>query len=70
MTIAGDFGKRMLQVIAVGLGAVILGMIIHKGYNDISLLADQHSGWEFWEALARYFIGNLAGGGKLPPPAQ
>jgi hypothetical protein len=61
---------RALQAVGIAFGALILGMIIHKGYSDISLLADQHSGWEFWEALARYFIGNLAGGGKLPPPAQ
>jgi hypothetical protein len=37
-------------------------MILHKGYADISLLAQQHSGDRFWWALARYFIGNLAGG--------
>ena len=70
MTIADHFGKRVLQVIAVALGALLIGMIIHKGFGDISLIADRHSGWEFWEALARYFIGNLAGGGKLPAPAQ
>ena len=46
--------------------ALVLGMIAHKGHNDISALAEKHSGKQFWVALARYFIGNLSGGGKMP----
>ena len=44
-------------------------MIAHKGHTDISALAEKHSGKQFWTALARYFIGNLAGGGKSAPEA-
>jgi hypothetical protein len=44
--------------------ALILGMVAHKGHADISVLAQKHSGKEFWVELARYFIGNLGGGGK------
>jgi hypothetical protein len=40
-------------------------MILHKGYVDVSALAQQHSGEKFWLALARYFLRNIAGGG--PP---
>ena len=57
---------RLARVLAVVCFAGILGMIAHKGGNDISRLAQKHSGGEFWVALARYFIGNLAGGGKMP----
>ena len=58
--------SRVSRVLAVLCFAVILGMIAHKGGNDISRLAQKHSGVEFWVELARYFIGNLAGGGKRP----
>ena len=40
---------------------LLLSMIAHKGYVDVSALAQQHSGERFWLALARYFITNLAG---------
>lgn len=43
----------------------MLSMILHKGYVDVSALAQQHSGEKFWLALARYFLRNIAGGG--PP---
>jgi hypothetical protein len=38
-------------------------MILHKGFADIAALAQKHGDSEFWQALARYLIGNLAGGG-------
>ena len=44
------------------LGSLILSVIAHKFYVDISLLARQHSGEAFWWAFARYLIKNLAGG--------
>jgi hypothetical protein len=55
-----------LQVVAIAVIALILSTIAHKAYVDVSALAHKHSGQEFWVALARYFIGNLAGGGKPP----
>ena len=56
--------KTLSQLLAILCLAFLLGMIVHKGYADISALARQHSGEEFRLALARYFLGNVAGGGK------
>ena len=36
-------------------------MIVTKGFNDISLLVQSEPD-DFWRALAKYFLGNLAGG--------
>ena len=53
--------KTALQVLGI-LGMLgMLSMIFHKGFVDISLLWQQHSGAEFWAALARYLFRNLAG---------
>ena len=55
------FFKTALQVAGI-LGLTgMLAMIFHKGFADISLLWQQHSGGEFWAALARYLFRNLAG---------
>jgi len=54
-----------LQMLAIAVLVLICSTVLHKGYVDISALAHKHSGQQFWEALARYFIGNLAGG-KAP----
>jgi uncharacterized membrane protein len=62
VTHTDEAAKTVLQVFALALALLIVSMILHKGYADISLLAQQHSGDRFWWALARYFIGNLAGG--------
>ena len=59
--------KTLSQLLAILWLAFLLGMIVHKGYAEISALARQHSGEEFRLALARYFLGNLAGGGKPAP---
>jgi len=56
--------RRFWQLVAVVCLALLLSMPFHKGYHDVSLLAEKHSGTEFWFALVTYFIGNLAGGGK------
>ena len=56
----------VMQVVAIAVIALILSIIAHKAYVDISALVHKHSGQEFWVALARYFIGNLAGGGRPP----
>jgi hypothetical protein len=52
------------QVVAIAAGVLIYSMIVHKGYTDISALAQKHSGPVFWRELGRYFLGNLAGGAK------
>ena len=54
--------KTLLQILAVPCVAVIVSMILHKGYADVSALAQKHSGGEFWVALGQYFIRNLGGG--------
>jgi len=63
-----DFYARPLgwfvQKAAVLFLVVMSTAILHKGAVDVSGLAYKHSGKEFWVALARYLIGNLAGGGK------
>lgn len=54
--------KTALQVLAI-LGLIgLLAMVFHKAFADISVMAQQHSGGEFWAALARYLFKNLAGG--------
>ena len=60
----GNALRTLSQALAVLCMALILGMVAHKGHADISVLAEKHSGKEFWVELARYFIGNLGGGGK------
>ena len=54
--------KTLLQLLAVLCMAVIVSMVLHKGLTDISALAQKHSGEEFWPALGKYFLTNLAGG--------
>jgi len=54
--------KTLLQVLAVLCVAVIVSMILHKGYADVSALARKHTGGEFWVALGQYFLRNLGGG--------
>ena len=58
--------SRALAIVGI---AFVLGMIAHKGHNDISVLAEKHSGQQLWVAVARYYIGNLAGGDTMPEPA-
>ena len=58
--------KTLLQVSAIALGGFVLGMVVHKGHADISLIAAKHSGAEFWLEVGRYLIGNLVGGAKKP----
>ena len=55
---------RLAQVLAILCMALLISMVFHKAYTDISRLAAQHSGEQFWVALAQYFLGNLGGGGK------
>jgi len=60
---SGWFGA-LVQKGAVVFLVLMCSVILHKGAADISGLAVKHSGKEFWVALTRYLIGNLAGGGK------
>jgi hypothetical protein len=54
--------KTLLQYLAVLCAALIVSMVLHKGYTDVSALAQKHSGTKFWVALGQYFIRNLGGG--------
>jgi hypothetical protein len=56
----------LMQKVAIVLLVLMCSIILYKGYVDISALAQKHSGQQFWVELARYFFGNLAGGGKPP----
>jgi hypothetical protein len=58
--------KTALQVAAIALGVFILAMVAHKAHADISLIAAKYSGGDFWLELARYLVGNIAGGAKKP----
>ena len=53
--------KRILQVLAILCLCIMLFIIYHKGFNDILVLIHENPD-EFWRALFRYFMGNLAGG--------
>lgn len=54
--------KNFMQAVAILCLAALFAMIAHKAYADISLLVAKHSGAEFWVALGRYLIANVAGG--------
>ena len=58
---AEELFKTVLQVIAILMLAGIVGMVLHKGYADISALSQQNGGGDFWRALVRYVFRNLAG---------
>lgn len=54
--------RNLQQLLAVFGLIFIVSIVLHKGYVGISALAQKHSGEEFWLALARYLMQNLAGG--------
>jgi hypothetical protein len=54
--------KTVLQVIAIALLAAIVGVILHKAHGDVAALARDTAGGDFWKALARQLLRNLAGG--------
>lgn len=54
--------KTALQIVAILGLALIFAVILHKGYVDVSRLAHEYNGADFWGALARYLFKNLAGG--------
>lgn len=53
--------KTVMQVVAILMLAGIVGMVLHKGYADMTALAAENAGGNFWQALARYVFRNLAG---------
>jgi hypothetical protein len=53
--------KRILQVLAILCLCMMLFIIYHKGFTDILVLIQENPD-EFWRALFRYFMSNLAGG--------
>lgn len=56
--------NTLVKVLAAAGLILIQSMILHKGYTDVSALAEKHSGGDFWRALAKYFISNMGGGGN------
>lgn len=62
MSRSDELSKTVMQVAAIAAGVALLSMLFHKSYIDISPLAERYSGGRFWLELARYFIGNIAGG--------
>ncbi|MDR7095754.1 hypothetical protein [Hydrogenophaga laconesensis] len=58
---ASERSKTVMQVIGIAGLVGIMAMLFHKGFTDISVIWQQHSGPDFWIALARYLFRNLAG---------
>jgi len=54
--------RTALQVLAIVCLILLFATLFHKAFADIAALARQHSGSDFWAALARQLIRNLAGG--------
>lgn len=55
-------GKNLLQIVAILCMILVWAIIFHKAYAVVLALAQKHSGVEFWLALARHMMANLAGG--------
>ena len=53
--------QNLLQALGILGLAGILSVIAHKAASDVSALAYQYSGGEFWLRLGRYVIANLSG---------
>jgi hypothetical protein len=58
----GGLFKSALQMLAILCLVALLAVILHKALADVSRLAQQYSGTDFWAALARQVLRNLAGG--------
>jgi hypothetical protein len=55
-------GKNLLQIVAIFCMILLWVIIVHKAHGTVSALAQKHSGVEFWLALVRHLMANLAGG--------
>ena len=53
--------KRILQALGIGVMLIIWLMIGTKGFSDIADLVHKEPD-DFWRALVKYFLSNLAGG--------
>ena len=58
-----DAVKTFLQIAAICVGTVVVSMVLHKAFVDITALAHKHAEEGFWVALVQYLLRNLAGGG-------
>lgn len=58
---SGQF-KTALQVLAILCSIALFSMVMHKAFADLSVLALKYSGGDFWAALARLVLRNLAAG--------
>lgn len=54
--------KRIQQAVGIAVMLVIVILIASKGFCDVSMLLEEEPN-DFWRALARYLLDNLAGGG-------
>jgi hypothetical protein len=59
---AGISGRNLLQIVAIFCMILVWAIILHKAHAVVLALAQKHSGVEFWLALARHMMANLAGG--------
>jgi hypothetical protein len=57
-----EFLKSALQALAILCLIALLPVVVLKAFADITPLAQKHSGVDFWVALARQVLRNLAGG--------
>ncbi len=56
-----DLSKTLLQIVAILVLVGLVAMVLHKAFADVSVVWQQHSGADFWKALGRYLLRNLAG---------
>jgi hypothetical protein len=57
-----DRSTIVLQVLGIVGLVLMVATVLHKASADVSQLAQQHSGVDFWLALARQMLRNLSGG--------
>lgn len=64
-------GAKIRQVLGILVMLVIVVVIATKGFGDIRTIARAEPD-DFWRALGRYLLDNLAGGGGewRPPPGS
>jgi len=54
--------ERFQQAAGIAVMLVIALVIATKGFADVAMFLEEDAN-DFWRALARYFLDNLAGGG-------
>ena len=57
----GEFSRAAMKVLVILCLLAPLLMIAHKVFGDITALAQQYSGGDFWHALLRHVLWSLAG---------